>query len=415
MITNFKLFNQTVEIGTDSPLKQNITETDEIILSHRQNFLTFEFSAFNYVNSRKNQYKYMMEGVNTDWVDAGNQRFADYQGLSPGKYTFKVIGSNNDGIWNLEGDRLGVIIRPPWWASVPAYLLYIILIVLFIFGYIRFRTKRLIRHSRELESQVVDRTRQISLQKEEIETQKNILEELNASKDKLFRIVAHDLKNPMTALLSITNSLNFSYHQLEERDKEESVKQANKAAEDLHRLLENLLQWTTSQTGKLKIEAINFDLSRLANENISLAETSAKRKKISVTSTVPEGCVVYADRNMISTVLRNLLSNSIKFTPSGGKISLSVSEVKDGQIIIFYKLTVADSGIGIPKEKIDQLFQVDGAWTTKGTANESGTGLGLMICRDFVKRNCGEIELESSEEEGSRFSFTLPVGSLKDK
>jgi signal transduction histidine kinase/ligand-binding sensor domain-containing protein len=409
LITNFKLFNKTVKIEPDSPLKKSITETTEIVLTHHQNFVSFEFAAFNYINAEKNQYRYMLEGVDPDWVDAGNRRFADYPGLQPGKYIFRVLGSNNDGTWNNEGDKIRLIIRPPWWRSIPAYIIYVLLLVFSIIGYTRTRTYRLEQLRKTLETQVEERTRETARQKEEIESQRDSLQELNATRDRLFRIIAHDLKNPMTALMSITQSLTMAYHELEESDREEAIRQVDKAGGDLLRLLDNLLQWTTSQSGGMPFNPERFDLSLTASENHSLAEPLARKKKITLVSNIPEGSWVNADRNMISTVLRNLLSNAIKFTPEGGRVALEIKQFseEDGQDC--YEVTVSDSGIGIPKERLDQLFRMDNTSTTKGTANESGTGLGLLLCYDFVIRNNGNLSAESEIGKGSSFIFTLPA------
>jgi two-component system sensor histidine kinase ChiS len=409
LITNFRLFNKQVGIGPDSPLKKSVTETQEIILTHKQNFVSFEFAAFNYIHPEKNQYKYMLEGVDPDWVEAGNRRFADYPGLSPGRYVFRVLGSNNDGNWNNEGDQIRLIIRPPWWRSMLAYIVDVLLLILILIGYIRMRTNRLEQLSKRLERQVDERTREIAKQKEEIESQRDALQELNATKDRLFRIIAHDLKNPMTALMSITQSLTMAYHELEEADKEEAIQQVDKAAGDLLRLLDNLLQWTTSQTGGMPFRPERFDLSVSANEGCSLAEPLASKKNIRLTSRIPEGSWVKADRNMISTVLRNLLSNAIKFTPAGGKVTLEIRHFAEEDGPNCYEVSVADTGIGIPEDHLDQLFRMDNTWTTKGTANETGTGLGLLLCHDFVVRNHGNIRAESHAGKGSRFIFTLPA------
>ncbi len=395
LITDFKLFNKTVKIGPDSPLKKSITETTEIFLSHHQNFVSFEFAAFNYINAEKNQYRYMLEGVDPDWVEAGNRRFADYPGLQPGRYTFRVLGSNNDGTWNNQGDAIRLIIRPPWWRSIPAYIMYALFLVFIFFSFTRIRTYRLEQLRKRLEKQVEERTREIARQKEEIEAQRDSLQELNATKDKLFRIIAHDLKNPMTALMSITQSLTMAYHELEESDREEAIHQVDKAAGDLLRLLDNLLQWTTSQTGKMPFNPERFDLSAAASESRSLAEPLARKKKIKLESNIPEGSWVKADRNMISTVFRNLLSNAIKFTPEGGLVKLELKHFSEEDGPNCYEVTVSDSGIGIPKDRLDQLFRMDNTWTTRGTANESGTGLGLLLCYDFVIRNHGNLRAES--------------------
>ena len=152
-----------------------------------------------------------------------------------------------------------------------------------------------------------------------------------------------------------------------------------------------------------------FDLSQTASESFSLAEPLAGKKKIVLESNIPQGSWVKADRNMISTVFRNLLSNAIKFTPQGGRVTLELKRlsVENGQDC--YEVSVSDNGIGIPKERLGQLFRMDNTESTKGTANESGTGLGLLLCYDFVIRNSGSLRAESEIGKGSRFIFTLPA------
>jgi signal transduction histidine kinase len=300
-------------------------------------------------------------------------------------------------------------IKPPWYRSFPAWLVYNLLVLLMIFGVIRLRTLRLERQRRKLEIQVKERTSEIARQKEEIETQRDSLEELNATRDKLFRIIAHDLKNPMTALMSITQSLTMGYHELEEKDREDAIRQVDRAAGDLLRLLENLLQWTTSQAGKMPFRPEVLDLSLIASENLSLAEPVARKKKISLNSGIPQGSLVKADRNMISTVFRNLISNAIKFTPDGGDIIIEAKLVMDDGSPLCYEVTVTDTGIGIPPEKIDKLFRMDTTWTTRGTANEKGTGLGLLLCYDFLVRNHGTLKVESEAGKGSCFILFLPT------
>ena len=409
MITNIKLFNRPVPVGEKSLLKKNITETEKVILPHHQNFISFEYSAFNYVNTEKNSYKYKMEGVDKEWVEAGTRRFADYPALRPGTYVFHVMGSNNDGMWNFEGDNIKIVIRPPWWQSKTAYIIYCLLIIGGIFRYIRWRINKLKRDKNILEQQILERTKEIARQKEEIEEQKNALEELNAAKNKLFTIIGHDLKNPMTALMSIVQALLMEYHGLNEEEKHDSLKQVDKAATDLYRLIDNLLQWTNLQTGKTLFEPRRFDLSSLINENINLHRPIAGKKNINLRSSIPDGLTVFADRNMISTVLRNLISNAIKFTHPNGEVKISSNEINleaDGKKI---EVIVTDNGVGIPSDKLNQLFRIDNTYSTKGTANERGTGLGLLLCHDFIVRNGGRIGVESEKEKGSRFFITLPA------
>jgi len=189
VITKFKLFNESVFPGEDSPLKYSISETNKIELTYNQNFLSFEFAALCYSNPGKNQYKYKMEGLDKDWVEAGTRRFSEYRDLKPGKYVFRVQGSNNDGIWNEEGTSIEIIINPPWWKTKLAYALYVIAIIFIIYAYIKFRERKLQKDKKVLEVKVKERTAEIVRQKNEIQekneelTQKN--EEIEAQRDEI--------------------------------------------------------------------------------------------------------------------------------------------------------------------------------------------------------------------------------------
>jgi two-component system sensor histidine kinase/response regulator len=170
-----------------------------------------------------------------------------------------------------------------------------------------------------------------------------------------------------------------------------------------YNLMENLLLWAMSQTGKIDFNPVNLNLSDCISESVSVVESQAKAKNIKITSSINESHEVYGDKNMINTVLRNLLSNAVKFTPHNGNISIEFSE-KESMAAI----SVKDSGVGMPKEKTEKLFLIENASTTGGTDNEKGTGLGLILCKEFIEKHGGRIWAESEVGKGSRFVFTLP-------
>jgi len=169
-------------------------------------------------------------------------------------------------------------------------------------------------------------------------------------------------------------------------------------------LLNNLLEWSRSQTGRIKCEPMDFSLSDLVRENISLFSDAAYKKNIELQNELKEQILAYADRQMINTVIRNLISNALKFTKSDGKISISMKK-GDGVLII----SVMDTGVGINEENISKLFKLAESHSTIGTSNETGTGLGLILCKEFVEKNGGKIWVESKINEGSKFSFGLPM------
>ncbi len=238
---------------------------------------------------------------------------------------------------------------------------------------------------------------------EQLARQTKELLELNSTKDKFFSIIAHDLRSPFNALIGLSDLLANNYHELEEADVEESINDIYVASKQAFTLLENLLEWARSQTGRMEYEPVVFNLVELANETISLASAAAENKEIQLSVHGPEQLSVFADRNMIFTVLRNLVSNAIKFTPLKGSIRLHLEQT-DKEIIF----KVEDSGVGISKENVARLFQIDKTFSKYGTADEKGTGLGLILCKEFVDKHNGKISVESTPGKGSTFIVSLP-------
>ena len=238
----------------------------------------------------------------------------------------------------------------------------------------------------------------------EIEKQKKELEELNATKDKFFTIIAHDLKNPFNTVIGLTELLMDRYDTYKDAKRKEFIYQINKFSNNVFNLLEDLLQWAKSQTGRMEINREKVDIYELVCENKALYENKAIEKGIEIRSEVKSGEFAYIDRNMISTVLRNLICNSVKFTKSGGKIVIKVKHI-DKHI----EIGVLDTGIGIPESNISKIFEIDSNISTMGTDEETGTGLGLIISKEFVEKNSGTINVMSTEGVGSSFKFMIPV------
>jgi PAS domain S-box-containing protein len=231
------------------------------------------------------------------------------------------------------------------------------------------------------------------------------LVELNATKDKFFSIIAHDLKNPFNSILG------FSEHIVEkvnEKDYEkigefaDIVRQSSNRAMDL---LMNLMEWAQSQSGRMEYKPEYFEINTIVNEAILLMKGNAEQKSIIMTNKLSSGIQVNADKAMLSTVLRNLISNAIKFTQPNGKITVT-SVVKQNELTI----SVIDTGVGISKERINKLFKISESYSTKGTQKENGTGLGLILCKEFIEKNNGKIWAESIVGTGTTFYFSLPLG-----
>lgn len=230
------------------------------------------------------------------------------------------------------------------------------------------------------------------------------LEATNATKDKFFSIIAHDLKTPFNSMLGFGQILKDNLKRENYENIKEFVNLMYDSAADGFKLLENLLEWARMQTGKIKFAPGNFSLPESIQDNITLLMQNARKKDIQLSSKIFDRIKVFADNNMINTVLRNLISNAIKFTEQGGSITVECR--KDGDMAV---VRVIDTGIGIKAEKIDKLFKLDESFTTLGTENEKGTGLGLTLCKEFIEKHNGTIWVESETGKGSSFCFTLPV------
>ncbi len=242
----------------------------------------------------------------------------------------------------------------------------------------------------------------ISEQKEK-ETE---LKRLISEKDKFFSILAHDLKNPFSVILGLTEMLSQDFESFSKADIKEYSHDLYVSANRLYKLLENLLEWARVQRGIVEYKPKSFQLHSLVYETVELAEVTARKKEISILCNIPLDAAVFADKNMVRTILRNLLNNAIKFTAAKGKITVSAVTQEDDQIVV----AVKDTGVGMDTEQIKSIFSLSGQSSTSrsGTADESGTGLGLVLCKELVERNGGEIWVESEYKKGSVFYFTLP-------
>ncbi len=230
------------------------------------------------------------------------------------------------------------------------------------------------------------------------------LRELNASKDKFFSIIAHDLRGPFTTLLGFSEYLANEIDDIPEDELKVISENMLKASRATFNLLENLLQWSRVKTGRFSYDPEEIMIGNVIRKMIDLYSANAKNKNITLSINIQENLLVFADMNMVETILRNLISNAIKFTNIGGKISLSTST--EGNFAV---ISVQDNGIGLNESVKERIFQIDQNLSTRGTQNEEGSGLGLILCKEFVEINKGKIMVESEVGKGSTFIFHLPV------
>ena len=240
-----------------------------------------------------------------------------------------------------------------------------------------------------------------------IEKSEQELRILNAAKNKFFSIIAHDLKNPFHNVMGYSYLLSKDYDKFTEEERKRFAVDINQSTNSIFRLLQNLLEWSRSQTGRLKFTPLEVEFKRVLESSVSVLHALAEQKKIKLIYSYREDIKVFADPVMIETVLRNLINNAIKFTPEHGTIEIAA--VSLGEEV---EISVKDTGVGIAEEDLQNLFRIDSKVKRKGTNNEDGSGLGLILCKEFVEKNQGAIRVKSNLGEGSSFSITIPSRAL---
>jgi len=404
-IVGFKVFNKDVEINEEilgkAILEKEISETDFIVLKNSHNSFSFEFSAMHFSSPQQNQYKYMLEGFNEDWIEKDyDRRFANFSNLDPGDYVFKVMASNNYGFWNETPKELRIKILPPFWKAWWAYLMYVIF---FVFLMWLFRRYILIS---------VDYNNKLKIEKLE----KRKLREINKMKLEFFTNISHEFKTPLTLILGpLQNLLEIKTTDLNTK---ESLLIMDRNAKHLYRLVNQLMDFRKAESKKLKVNAVFGDIVDFCENIVSSFHVLANKKHLDISfkSQVSE-LIAYFDHDLMEKIMNNILSNAVKFTPDNGSIRVSLSVVKPrrqmsgrpGQKNPEFQIIVEDSGIGIPKSKTSKIFgrfyQVDDA----NNVGYTGSGVGLALTKKLVVLLDGSIDVTSVENKGSRFVMSFPL------
>jgi signal transduction histidine kinase/Tfp pilus assembly protein PilF len=305
----------------------------------------------------------------------------------------------------LERDRrLGVVLN----AFLIGFVLMVLIVIIIFRNLLQKRkTNKLLEKQKE---DIESRNRALFAKNDEVQEKSEMLElanqkliKVNAEKDKFFSIISHDLKSPFNAILGYSGLLSRNYNKFDDIKRKEMIEGMNISANSAFMLLEDLLTWSRTQLGRVDFLPEKLNLNELIDDTIYHLQGQANNKGLKILNEVPESIEVFADRNMISAILRNLVSNGLKFTHKGGEIRIG-AEKKDHEIIV----SVSDTGIGITEDKLKNIFELTNKSKTIGTNNEKGTGLGLILCKEFVEQHGGEIYVESEKDVGSTFSFTIP-------
>jgi signal transduction histidine kinase/DNA-binding response OmpR family regulator/streptogramin lyase len=357
----------------------------EVVLAYEENYISFEFAALSFISPERNLYAYKMEGIDKDWVYPKGRRYAAYTSLKPGRYSFKVKASNNDGVWNERETVLSIIILPPWWQTYWAYTFYLLAVLLLVYGWRRYDLKR------------QNLKYQLQTEQEYSEKQK----ELSEMKSRFFTNISHEFRTPLTLIIGPADEIISG-------KSGESVKHASmikKNALRLLRLINQLLDISKLDEKKFNLQASYGDLVVFVRGMVMIFESFAETKDITLTVKAgKESIFGYFDKEKLEKILINIISNAFKFTPEGGKIDVSLSESNGVSII-----KIKDTGIGISENELPKLFdrfyQVDNSQTRE----YGGTGIGLSLTRELIELHKGEISVESRQGEWTEFTVRLPI------
>jgi len=406
-ITSFSLFSREIPVGKygDRMILDSAIHLKKVInLEHDENSLGIEFTALNYNVNSSTKYSFILEGFEKEWSHPSSLRKAIYTNLDPGEYKFRVATINRDGTRSKNMAELLIIIDPPfwktWWFRVCATILLFSLIYI---GYKR-KTEAIRKRNEELERIVENRTRQLELKKDELERNNLELQETNASKNRFFSMFAHDVRSPFTAILGYLQILNEDIDDLNREERNFYLSSLYAVSKSLFATIENVLNWFRIEMGRVNYDPVPTGLFPSVQETQAILEANLKAKKIEVIVEIEEETEVFADRVMLQTILQNLLSNAIKFSEEEGMISISTSVSEN-----LASITISDSGKGMTPDELDKVFKKEVVFSKDGTKSEKGTGLGLLICKEFVERGGGTISVTSRPGEGTSFTFTVPL------
>lgn len=424
VFTGFRLFNRPVIPGEAQALEKPIAVAREINLDYTQNVFSIEFAALNYTSTSKNRYAYKLEGFSDNWSYIGNDRTATYTNLDPGNYTFRVIASNNDNIWNDKGISIAINIRPPFWNTWWFRSLATLTLFAAIIAWIRLRIRMIKIKKRELEQLVTTRTSELQhaneilgIQKDEI-SKKNLdlermaLEVERSSQMKLnfFTNISHELRTPLSLILGPLEKLTEEFKTNPRYGVILNMMQNNMLR--LLRLINQLLDLSKVDGGFMKVQVTYSNISSFTHQIYSSFQFMAKRNTIQYSfEDHLSKPMAYFDADKVEKILYNVISNAFKFTPRNGSITVTI----DGQYdpngaLRLVTISVLDTGQGIASKDIDRIFgRFERGGNTENSTYMPGQGIGLALAQSLAHLHHGEIKVSSEKQLGTRFEITLGV------
>jgi signal transduction histidine kinase len=401
VITSFQIFNLEVPVGEGEALRKQIDEAEVITLRHDQSVLSFEFAALNFRNPGRNEYAYMLEGFDADWVQAGTQRTVTYTNLDPGSYTLRVIGSNNSGVWNEEGAAIELVILPPIWATWWFRLVSFAALCGLILAVHLNRVRTFRNHNLALEAEIAERRRAEDARQllmAEMETKNVALERQNAELERFSYTVSHDLKSPLVTIRGFLGLLEKDVNRGDQEGVRRDIDQIEAASKTMGRLLNDVLE--LSRVGRVANPSEEVALSQLAQEAAGLVRGQIEAREVDM-EIDPQMPTVVGDRMRLLEVFQNLIDNAVQFMADQPKPRVSVgAKAEEGLVVCF----VRDNGRGIEPRYQDKIFDL-----FERLDNEAeGSGVGLALVKRIVEVHGGRVWVDSEGGgQGATFWFSL--------
>ena len=364
----------------------NIGNTSKLNFSHNQNDISFKYNALHFSNSKKNLYQYKLKPINDQWINAEFDRTARYFNLPPDDYTFEVKASNSDGVWSEIPEIISFTIKPAWWTTWWAYLIYVVVIAF-----------------------LIERLYRFQLSKKMADSESKRLKEIDELKNALFTNITHEFRTPLTVIKGMTGTIKSNLKNKQHNDLENSLEIIDRNSDGLLHLINEMLDLAKIESGSMELSLVQVDsipyLKYLTQSFHSLAEE--KKINFSISSEI-EHLKMDIDVAKFTAIVINLISNAIKFTSQQGEVLVNIDRIQENSTA-FISFKVKDSGLGITKEEqlhiFDKFYQVDNT----SSKLQKGTGIGLALVKEFVELMNGSIEVESKLGKGSLFSIKIPI------
>jgi signal transduction histidine kinase/ligand-binding sensor domain-containing protein/DNA-binding response OmpR family regulator len=397
-----------------------VWRVNEITIPRSDNFISFEFAALNFRKAEKNRYRYKLEGFDNEWMETGKRRYAAYTNLEGGTYVFRVIGSNDDGVWNTEGASITINILPPFWATGWFKFLGIGGLIALASLLLLLRTRRTKLQRRRLEALVAERTRELQSRQRQVEEAREAAikerlaaEAANRSKSEFLARMSHEIRTPMNAVLGFTEMIMETELNGEQQD---FIRTINRSGQLMLALIDDILDFSRAESGQLTLDAIDFSPGPLVFEVCDLVRPRIGSKPVELISHIDKNLPPYVkgDPGRFRQVLINLMTNAVKFTEKG-EIEIKMAlQSEDGDAVTIHS-SVRDSGIGIALDKQKSVFEVFQQAEDYTTREYGGFGLGLAICRQISRLMGGDVWVESEPGKGSTFHFVAVLGKSGQK